>query len=267
MKFGPAKLIPASDLKVKFSAHFYQRGMKTPIAKQLAESMRKDGFWKTHPVVFFRHKNENVIVWGHHRLDVAAKLKIPAWIVEVTEVTYDQTIQMITDENWNSWALGETVRREVLRQNEHYLVLQSYLDRGMTISCAASLLSGESAASNNHNNDVRKGTFTVKTREKADTIIGLIERRQKDTPIVRHTNFVKALSRCMCVPQFSVQAFEKRLQSSPINIGRQSNYEDFTKAIEEVYNYRSSSAIPLAFMADQEARRRSASRLKERSAA
>lgn len=267
MKFGTVKPVTSLSLKNDFVSHDYQRELRTPIIKDCIDNMRREGFWKSHPIVYIKRDGKNMVVWGHHRREAAMKLGITAYVSEMSDATYEQTVQLITDENWNTWKVKETIFREIQAGNPHYIRLYGFVKRGLTITCAADLLSGGSGNGCNNSVQLKKGGFRVTTTKRAELIVSLIERCQNENPIIRNTNFVKALSRCMNVEVFSLPTFEKKLVSSPITIGRKSNIEDFSKAIEAVYNFQSRNPIPLAFMADQEARRRAAAVQKERSAA
>lgn len=258
MKFGNVKEVSAATLKKDYVSHDYQRELRPAIIKDCIENMRREGFWKSHPVVYFRHDGKNMVVWGHHRREAAMKLGLSAYVVEMIGVAYEETVQLITDENWSTWKLKETLFREIQAGNQDYIRLYGYVKRGLTISCAASLLAGESGTSANQNTAIKKGTFAIKTTQRANQLVGVIERHQKNSPSVRVANFIKALARCLNVVEFELPVFEKKIELSPIAISRRSTIDDFAKAIEDTYNFQSRKPIPLAFMAEQEARRRSA---------
>lgn len=252
MKLENAKLTPLDDLK-SMQVHEYQRQIVTRKVKHYMDSMRENGFWKSHPIVWFRHQGKRMIIWGHHRRAAAVALKISAWTQEAAELTMEESIALIATENWSTWSMRETVMRECRRENPHYITLKEYVDQGLTIKAASSLLRGTSAGSGGYLEAVKLGTFTVKSTEQADIIVGLIRATKASNPEVSNTHFIAALSRCLFVPEFDVSLFQRRLISNPGILEKRSNVQDFSREVERIYNFRSKSPLPVSFLADRNA--------------
>lgn len=236
--------------------HEFQQVITPKKVRNYITSMKKHGFWKSHPIVWFRHKGKMMVLWGHHRREAAITAGVQAG-QEAEGLTLEQSIPLIQEENWGTWKIAETLRREVRLMNPSYLTLESYVLRGMSIGAASSVLMGSSAASSNFMEAVKQGTFEVKTTDHADKIVAVME-AFPGNPIVRNSNWVKALSRCLFVPQFDVKVLIKRMKVNPGLIENRGTIDEFSAVIERLYNFSSPKQIPLAFLADQVARQRSA---------
>lgn len=267
MKLLNVKLLTPSELK-SMAVHEFQQAITPKKVRNYILSLQKHGFWKSHPIVWFRHKGKMMILWGHHRREAALALGINAWGQEAEGLTLYDSIPLIQEENWGTWKVLETLKREVRLGNPDYLKLKNYVDRGMSVSAASSVLSGDSASSHNYLQDVKKGIFKIQTTAHADKLLQVIE-AFPDCPIVRNSNFIKALSRCLFVPQFDHNMLIRRIKAHPSLLENRSTIKEFSATIDRIYNFSTAAAkqLPLAFMADQVARERSAVKYKGKEAA
>jgi hypothetical protein len=199
------------------------------------------------PIQAYKRKEDGkiVIVDGHHRFFAAKSLGIPFYYV----LEDDACQNAMPDVNRSRpWKVEDFVRQFAIRGIKDFAILQSYANRGLSCSVAASLLSGETAGSNNHNNKIRNGTFKIKSTKNADQILSLIE----DNPTIdtfRHSSFIKALSMCQWLPEFDFGTFKSRVEANWHMLPKCSNVDDFLRHIEEVYNYRSHIKHPIAHLA------------------
>ena len=239
------------------SVHDFQRKINASNVHQITDSIRANGFWSTHPIVWFRHYGKPMIIFGHHRREGAVAAKSGGYAVEMTGVTLLETANLIRAENWGTWKVRETVELEARLGNPHYMKLMEYVTAGIAVSAAASMLCGETAGSSNQRKKVKDGSFKVKTTTHADAVITLLKKFPGDE-IIRKQNFIKALSRCLFVPRFDINTFIKRAALNPGLVVNRSTVVDFTEVIESVYNHASKTPIPVKFLADQMARERAA---------
>ena len=254
MKLSNVKIITLEELK-SLNVHEFQRNINTAKVKQYMDSIRDNGFWKSHPIVYFICNGKKIIIWGHHRREACLALKCSAFAAEMQDVTKAESIDLIQAENWSTWKIGETVALEVRRGNPDYAKLMEYAKLGISISAASSLLSGDSASSNNYLKHIKSGDFKVKTTDHADKIAAIITKFPQNK-IIRNSNFIKALSRCLFVKQFDCAAFMKKLATHPGELENRSTIPEFTDIIAGIYNKAARSPIPLRFLADQAAKER-----------
>ncbi len=256
MKLGTVKPIAYHELKSAFVAHEYQRTLVPGKIRNYMASMRKYGFWKSHPIVWYSAGAKKVIIWGHHRREAALALKIGAFVQEVTEVTTGDTVEMITAENWSTWKTNDSLKLQVKLGNPDYITLQAYINRGLNFAVATSLLSGV-AALGRGGDIVRSGKFIVKTTDAAEIICGFVERMKPVTTVAGCNGLLMALEKCLRLPKFSLSELEKRILQNPSALERRTNIGDYLKLIESIFNFNNRNAIPLAFLADQDAKNRS----------
>ncbi len=213
------------------------------------KSMRKYGFWKSHPIVWFRVGTKKMIIWGHHRRDAALALKIGAFTQEVTGVTMAESIEMITAENWSTWRVSDSVKMQVKLGNPDYITLQQYIDKGLNMSAAVALLSETAYAGKGES--IRAGTFKVSSTAAADVMVGFIERVSKVSSVASNNWLILALAKCLRCSQFSISDFERRVKLNPAALELRANTGDFMKLIEIIFNYGNRKPIPLAFLVEQ----------------
>lgn len=237
-------------------SHDLQRTLKPKNVISYTESMLEHGFWDTHPIVWYRENGKKTIVWGHHRRDAAIAANCEAWTVEMTDVTYEDTIKLITDENWHTWDIHETVIRECKVGNLNYLILKSYIDRGLSLGVAVTALEGSGAYQlNKAGAMVKRGLFVVRTEKYARQLLHVIS-ELKGLSSISNSHFLRAILCCMFVKEFNVDTFIARAIQYPyeIKVGGGVSYQ--RQLIEEIYNYQNRSKIPLSFLAEQAARTR-----------
>jgi len=98
----------------------------------------------------------------------------------------------------------------------------------------------------------------VVTTLQAERILKVVESAKSIIPHVTTQQFITALSSAYMVKKFDIGTFGSRLVSAPSMLPRCSNVEDYLRAIEDIYNFRQHDRIPLAFMAKEAAKSRSA---------
>lgn len=236
-------------------SHEFQQQLTPKKVRNYIISMKKHGFWKSHPIVWFRHKGKMMILWGHHRCEAAINLGISAWAQEAVELTLEDSIPLIQEENWNTWKAHETIKREVRLGNKSYEILNHYVQKGVPYTIAASLLHGESGSSCNQTEKVKMGTFKVKSTALMEKISMVIDVAPENA-VLRNFNFIRALSRCLFVPEFDIKLLMRKIKSYPHLLEARTSVKDSSLVIEKLYNYHQSNMIPLSFLADQCAKSR-----------
>lgn len=237
-----------------FVVNSQQRPIIPSHVRDLKNSMDTFGFLPSKPIQCYRRDDGKlVIVDGHNRFAAASDLGISFYYVvedEKSQLTIAPVNKLV-----RAWAPLDYIRKFRVDGNYDYTVLQSYIDRGLTVTVAASLLAGESAGSGNQNQKIKSGSFKVKTTKFAELALSLIE-ENPNIPLFRNTNFVKALSLALFVDEFDFGTFKSRAETNWHMIPRCSNTVDFLNAIEEVYNFRAREKQPIAHLAKKLAHER-----------
>lgn len=239
-----------------FVPNHEQRPVNPIHVKRIASSMIKHGFLPSKPIQCYRRPDRKlIIVDGHHRFEAAKSLGFDFFYVVETEAAQEA---MPDVQRSLSWKTGDFIRQYAMRGNKDYVVLSSYIHRGLPAAIAGSLLINQSAGSGNAAKVIPSGAFKVKTTDHADKILSLME-ENPTTKVFSHVNFIKALSMCLWVNEFDFATFKKRAEQNWHMIPNCSNIPDFLQSIEEVYNFRAQLKHPIAHLAKKVARDRALS--------
>lgn len=251
--------LQSSNNPLIFVANPEQRPINQIHVKRIMTSMMKHGFLPSKPIQCYRRADRKlVIVDGHHRLEAAQCAGLDYYYVIESDASQDA---MPDVQRSLSWQASDFIRQYSMRGNKEYILLSSYINRGLPTFIAASLLVGGSATSKNANRLIPGGLYRVKSTDHADKILSLIE-ENATTQVFKHSNFIKALSLCLWLKQFDFALFKKRVEANWHMIPNCSNIPDFLSAIEDVYNFRSRLTLPISHLARDAAKNRSAVTIK-----
>ena len=240
------KINSTSDYTI-FKANPFQRTFNRHKVDDIAMKMKANGFPPSMAISVYRHKNGDLVInTGHHRLAAAKSIGIPVLYVIEAQWTINQMVdEGVAVSKWDSVSAAQSFARSGLKD---YQELLAYTDKGIPLGMAGSLLSGEGAASGNARHKIAAGTFKIKSRAHADRIVALFERFSDRVPAIRHRPFISAYSKCLFTKEFDEDVFARRLTANPTMLEKTSNEDQMLKLIEEIYNFKSSSKIPLAFL-------------------
>lgn len=238
-----------------FVANDDQRKLDQNHIKRLMKSMDKVGFIPSKPIQCYKRGDKLVKVDGHHRFAAAVNLGIPIYYV----IESEESQHMIAAENFlvKKWNSSDFVRTFANRGLSDYLELIEYSQKtGLNYVTIASMLGGEQAKSKNYTNSLNQGTFKIKDRNQVNAYIKLkttVPRKE-----IEHRAFVAAWSKCYFVEEFDVAQFTHKADLYQSNLTTCSNEDQALDMIEQIYNYKQSIKIPLAFLAKQNSKRRQA---------
>ncbi len=223
----------------------------------LRESMKQHGWIDAYPMHVVRNgDNKLKIKAGHHRFVVAQDLGIAVKYVVCDDTATIHELERGT----RPWSMEDYLNSQCRLGSPAFLAIKEYSERtGIGYNQAASLLAGESASSGNQTRRVKDGTFDLGPQDHANAVAEIIVKcRDMKIPFAAHSNFVAAVSCVLRVPEFDAKTFIHRLS---LNIGmavKQATKDQFIDMIESIYNRQSHQKLALAFLAKEEARRRSA---------
>jgi len=237
-----------------FTYHENQQPMKPSLVRKVVDSMRSTGFWPSKPIGVYRSAGKLVIIDGHHRFEAAKTLGLPILFVEEPK----SHEHLIGEANYigTRWTNESFAKLYASRGNPDYQDLLFYVERGIPLKQASSLLSGESAHSGNSGQFVRRGTFKIKTDKYINEILCIIDAVKEIAPEIAKRAYIDALSLLMFLPEFDSDILIKRIQAHPTGIVRCADRSQALESLEEVYNFRAREKTPLAFMAKDAARKR-----------
>jgi hypothetical protein len=242
-----------------FVANDDQRKLDQNHVRRLAQSMAKVGYIPSKPIQCYK-KGENLVkVDGHHRFHAAMSLGIPIYYVIETQ----ESQHMIAAENYlvKKWNGDDYIRVYAKRGLTDYVELLGYAERsGLTLKFASSMLIGNQAASGNAQQALNKGDFKVKDRKQIEAFIAL--KTKVKAKEIMHPRFINAWSKCYFVSEFDSSQFAHKCDLNSGFITTCNNEDQALAMIEQIYNHKQSTKIPLAFLAKESAKKRSATPIK-----
>ena len=237
-----------------FVYHENQQAMSPVRVRRVVESMQKTGFWPSKPIGVYRSSGKLVIIDGHHRFEAARTLGLPVLFVEEPE-EHGELIG-IANSIVGTWKTQSFAKLYASQGNQDYEDLMFYVERGISLQQAASLLHGESAHSGNSAQRVKHGTFKIKTDKYINAVLSIVDTVKDAAPEICKKAYINALSLLLFIKQFDQDVLIKRIQAHPTGIVRCADKNQALEALEEVYNFRAREKTPLAFLAKEAARKR-----------
>jgi hypothetical protein len=216
--------------------------------------MQDTGFWSSKPIGVYRDSGKLVIIDGHHRFEAAKTLGIPVLFVEEPKSHGD--LIGVANSVVGVWKGESFAKFYAQRGNPDYQDLMFYVERGIPLQQASSLLHGESAHSGNTMQRVKHGTFKIKTDKYINAVLAIIDTVKDVAPEIAKKAYVNALSLLLFIKEFDADVLIKRIQSHPTGIVRCADKNQALEALEEVYNFRAREKTPLGFLAKDAARKR-----------
>jgi hypothetical protein len=244
-----------------FEMHEFNRDVNK--TKDLEQSMRLHGFIPAYPLHVAKNGGGKLKVKaGHHRLTVAQKLNIPVFYVVCDDIASIHELEKAT----SKWMMSDYLASYCRVGIPDYLELRRYCAAtGVSISHAVSMLGGESAGSNNLFNPFKAGAFKIKTRAHAEQVAVIIQHMKNCGVTIYNTSLmVAAVSKILHAPEINIKQLMLKIKSHTYLITRQPNLQGYIKMIEELYNRQSHEKIPVAFFADEAAKRRNPTTSHER---
>lgn len=240
-----------------FIANSSQRVIEHSKVKGIAESISKHGYRPSKPLQCYQSNSGLIIVDGHHRLE-AAKLAGSA-VFYVIEKADAQETMIDVNRLVKKWTAMDYVRLYAFKGKKDYQTLLFYIDKGIPLSFAASMMINQSASSGNAMKQIATGLFRVKTLDGVEKVVDLIVEFQESSPAIKSRPFITAISKCLLYEGFSFDLFVKRMRENIGMLEKTSNEEQMLLQIESIYNYRSRKPIPLRFAVVEATKSRSLS--------
>lgn len=224
----------------------------------LEKSMLKHGWISAYPMHVIKGDDGKLkIQAGHHRFTVAKKLGIPAKYVVVDDC--DITIHELEKSTVN-WSIEDYLTSFLRLGYPDYAIVKEYHDRtGIGISASISMLGGEQAASNNKYGQFKSGTYKVKDTYHAEKVAMVVKAvGEAGIKWSKARQLTNALSKILFVSEIDEKRLIQKIKKFPQQMEKQSTLEDYLHMLEGVYNFCSKEKTPLAFLAREESKKRSA---------
>ena len=250
------KLLQSKNYGI-FVSNPNQRKFKPQRVGALAALMKRDGFKISCPVSVSKLSNGKLqINTGHHRVAAAKIAGVPIWYI----IEHSWTLRELADEGRTvrAWPCGDIASGYAKSGNKDYTLLLHYVERGIPLKMAASMLRGEHAASGNAVEFVSAGTFKVKDTGHIDLVCESIEKLRDIAPESKSNTFISALSALLLVDSFSPSQMVHKIKLYPTQLTKAKTRDQMLDQIEELYNFSSRTKDNVAFKAREVLRSRNA---------
>ncbi len=238
-----------------FRLHVYNRNVDN--IKRLEKSMRQYGWIDAYPMHVYRNgKKKLVIKAGHHRFEVARKLGIPVKYV----VCDDSATIYELESSTNNWNLKDFLVSCVKAGDKTYIEIQEYHEKtGIPLFSCISLLAGQGANTHNKIQDFKLGEFTIKDRSRANRVADVVVYlKNQGIGFASNSLLVSAIDKALFVPHVKIAFLKNKLKNHSHLIEKRPSVDSYLDMLETIYNFKTRHKIPLAFIANELAKERSA---------
>lgn len=223
----------------------------------LETSMQKYGWIDAYPLHVIRKEDRHLeIKDGHHRFYVARKLGIPVKYIECNdEITMAELVRATVP-----WSIRDFLDSFAKSGKEAYVkVLAFHMKTGISLVACISMMAGQSAGSGNWTRQFKEGTYRLGDLTHANTVALIVgECKKCGFPFWNNTQFVAAVSKVAWAEGFEPQILRNKISLFYELLKKQASKEEYVNMIELIYNYKSHDKVPLAFKAEEAAKRRNA---------
>lgn len=226
--------------------------------RRLLASMKKVGFMPSSPIQCVRSNGigKLKVVRGHHRLDLAKRLKLPVWYV-----IDDSKVDVFDLEGGKqAWSATDFLDARSADGNADCArVIKFRREHGLTLGAAASLVGGQSAGSANKVRQIKDGTFKVSPDQShANAVVSITDYcHECGVAFARTQTFVGAVSLCVRVPEFDPAVFKHRVELHGSIMRKRATKDEYLVEIDALYNYGAKvRRLALEFKAKELARER-----------
>jgi len=229
-----------------FTENHEQRPVSKTHVNSIINSMRCHGFVQSKPLQVYKDGGQYVIVDGHHRYYAAKSLGLPIYYV-IEQESAQETIADINSKV-KSWKADDYVRMYASRGLSDYIELMAYKESGINITTAASFLYNNISYTKVVSSDIVNGTFEIKDRWMADTIVNLINEYGERFPLLKKQAFAKAFGSCLRIKGFELNKFTEALEKRGATMENAGTAKQMIQQIDDIYNYGKVYRLPITHL-------------------
>lgn len=226
------------------------REVKTNHVKRLVEAISKKNMLEQNPIIVNKYDE---VIDGQHRLKAAEELGVPIYYIFSEDSGIDEV--MILNDNVRQWRSKDFINAYARKGIEDYAILLEAINLyKLPITVIAGVLMFGEKVSMTGGGEVSKqikaGTFKVNHLRLATLVLeDISEAREmlKNKSYTRSRNFIVAFLRARSLEGIDMERFYHALKAHARMIGRKESINDYLRAFEKVYNYKTKNVEELRF--------------------
>ena len=224
--------------------------LKSAHARQLRKSLKSHGWIPSFPMSVFKNgKYGYKILDGQHRFAIARELGMPVKFVEV-----DQEFEIShINEMQKGWALIDYMRRWQKAGKKDYYKIQEFIDTHQNIDLGTSIALLSHLGVGSQNKAFKLGDFKIanENRELAYKVAKVYEDIVSLNKDAKHRNHIRAIIKCVHIKEFDLDRLLDQHKKYSYMVQSYSKTEDWLELIQDIYNHRMHTKIPIKFLVEQ----------------
>lgn len=219
----------------------------------LKASMLEYGFLEEFPIVCLRDDNKNLIVWdGQHRFTIAQMLGLPIHWVEATS---EFNVSKVNG-GQRAWVPRDHAESWSRQGRQDYTELLLFCDQNnVSTGRGASLLAG-TATFNNIIKSFIAGDFKIVDKTFAQQVAMSFTSITRINKLCNSARLIEALMAVHRVAEVDPERLAERIAKCPEMIKQHGTRDAYLTMIEDIYNFRKQTTLPVKFLAEKEMRLR-----------
>jgi len=227
--------------------------------RELEASLRTHGWIHSKPLDVIPKGNTGkyLIRDGHNRFIAAQKLGIPILYV----VCKDDADVFRLVNTTRMWTVSDFLESHCRTGKEDYLEAKRYCtETGIPVGLALSMLMGQTAGSGNWGERFKRGNYQINRSSNHAAIMKDLVLLCKTCGVEFYNKslFVQALSRVVFTKEVDLSRLKTKIKKFAHAMSKRSSLDQYLEMFEELYNWKSTSKIPVKFLAHEAAKKRSA---------
>lgn len=221
--------------------------------KKLEKSLKLYGFLRSCPIIVRRDKSGVfIVVDGQHRLAIAERLGIAVWYVEEI-VEFDIAL---LNNAVVKWTFKNYVHNFAKRGHKQYEELLQFADTHQIPLQIATCLLGGTLTFSNIREAFYRGDFRVKERARATMVVRIYAAFKAVCNTLTSVRLIEAIVAASRIDGFDPNRLTDNLANCRDKLHSYSTRDGFLDMLEDIYNFRKKTVVPLKFNALQAMRDR-----------
>ena len=232
-----------------FTSHEYQRRIDTRL---IVKSMKNNGYIEAYPIYTIKNGSGLKVIDGHHRLEGAKKLGLPVHYIVCEKEAQMKDI----DGGIRKWTLLDYLTHYVEKGKDSYIYIKTFQEKSkIPLGVCICLHYGISSNGGPVTDKFRSGDYVINDFKHPQMVQKVLDVCvDLNLNFVRNHTFIYALSRVLRLDEVDCGQLINRIRVNAGDMRQFSGMKDNLIMLESVYNKRSHTKTPIAFLAQEKAK-------------